>query len=1171
MALANVVLIALAVSGPLIGQEGATDEHPVDLSSVERVLERAASALGAGDAAAARADLAAALETLEAIPLDEQSGEAFELLWRAGVLAWNVGHLEGAREAFARIVSHRERLHPPDDPSLLRAKTILATALASSGDLHGARGLEEEILANYERTRPDDDPDLLRARSNLAATLYELRDFAGARPLQEATLDGFVRTLGEEHPMSLSARENLALTLKSLGDLQGALALEDGLLSSAERAYRPGDPSLARIRGNVALTMRALGDLDGALRLQERALADLGEALPDENPMVLRLRLNLSTTLLKLGELDRARDLQESILAACEQTLPAGHPDILGVRAKLGATLFELGQLPEALELQESVLAGYERDVAGDHPLAIGARLDLADTVKALGDLSRARALQESALAVLERAGNDEARRLPAYANLGLTLRAIGDLVAARAMTERALAGYERTLPSEHVDLFRTRINLSGILVDLGERDAARRLLEAGLAGIEQSRSGDDPDLLRARGILAGLLKRMRQHAAARELEESVLEGFERTLPPGHPNLLGARENLAITLRNIGEVDRARALLAEVLAIRERTLPEDHPDLLGSRQNLALILLEQGETEEAHRLGRDLARGVRRQLEIAWALSPREAREIARWESHRHRIVRYLTRGASADGLAEARFDLAETLRAVSNMAGCRLVASSQSERVAAQRARLSDLVAGGPRGGETLGEYAAEIFEVVRERDMLEREVRDDRVASGVFAGSVESDDVARALPDGSVAVGFLRHHAWREFRSVGEVMAAHVLRPDGSLIEVDLGSAARIEELAELWREAAGEPMVSRGLGVGHPGAPQPDLNEAGRRLRAYVLDPVLNLLEEGTTLYVCLDDFLHVVPLDALPLDRPPEGGRLVRVGDRHRIVIEVSFARLVVSSRRSEPEPALLVLGDAAFDGTGLHSPDGESSAPVDHGTRSAGAQTKFAPLAETRAEANAVGALFEEAFERRPLVLLGEYATKAGFHAQAPGKSYLHVATHGWFAPDSVPSTLDADSERESDPWNALDPRATATGFAPMTLCGLAFSGANRGRDSQGRVPGILTAEELAGVDLSACELAVLSACETGVGIRRAGQGVQSLQAALHAAGVRTAITSLWKVDDAMTRRLMELFYAKLWLEGVPKVEALWQAKRALRDEGAELRDWAGWVLSGDPL
>jgi len=139
-----------------------------------------------------------------------------------------------------------------------------------------------------------------------------------------------------------------------------------------------------------------------------------------------------------------------------------------------------------------------------------------------------------------------------------------------------------------------------------------------------------------------------------------------------------------------------------------------------------------------------------------------------------------------------------------------------------------------------------------------------------------------------------------------------------------------------------------------------------------------------------------------------------------------------------------------------------------------------------------------------------------------------------------------------------------------TGMAPMLLCGLALAGANRPPDSLGRRPGILTAEELCSLDLSSCDLAVLSACETNVGIRRAGQGIQSLQAALYAAGAKSSITSLWKVDDAATRRLFELFYTKLWEEKLPKARALWEAKKVLRAEGAPVRDWAAWVLTGDP-
>ena len=261
------------------------------------------------------------------------------------------------------------------------------------------------------------------------------------------------------------------------------------------------------------------------------------------------------------------------------------------------------------------------------------------------------------------------------------------------------------------------------------------------------------------------------------------------------------------------------------------------------------------------------------------------------------------------------------------------------------------------------------------------------------------------------------------------------------------------------------------------------------------------------------------------------------------------------------------PEILAIGGVNFSAAAETPAEPRSvmSVPNDGPAPEGGLARDFPELPGSLGEVLEIRTLFANAFDHSPPLLVGSAATKAAFHDLAPGKRYLHLATHGRFEEVDFP-----EPPAQGALWSPLDPNEAVRSYAPMSLCGLAFAGASHGRDGLSRVPGILTAEELAGIDLSACELAVLSACETSVGLRSAGLGILSLQSALHTAGVRTAVTSLWKVDDEATGRLMVRFYTYLWEEKLSKAEALWKAKCDLREEGRPKRHWAAWVISGSP-
>jgi len=157
---------------------------------------------------------------------------------------------------------------------------------------------------------------------------------------------------------------------------------------------------------------------------------------------------------------------------------------------------------------------------------------------------------------------------------------------------------------------------------------------------------------------------------------------------------------------------------------------------------------------------------------------------------------------------------------------------------------------------------------------------------------------------------------------------------------------------------------------------------------------------------------------------------------------------------------------------------------------------------------------------------------------------------LHIATHGFFLPDQ--KKIEGKAERED----------------PLLRSGLALSGAN-GRKS-GKDDGVLTALEVTGEDLRGTQLVVLSACETGLGEVKNGDGVYGLRRALVVSGVRTQVMSLWKVDDQATEGLMKAYYARL-LSGEGRGEAMRQVQLAMMAESSTAAPyyWASFLVSGD--
>ena len=175
----------------------------------------------------------------------------------------------------------------------------------------------------------------------------------------------------------------------------------------------------------------------------------------------------------------------------------------------------------------------------------------------------------------------------------------------------------------------------------------------------------------------------------------------------------------------------------------------------------------------------------------------------------------------------------------------------------------------------------------------------------------------------------------------------------------------------------------------------------------------------------------------------------------------------------------------------------------------------------------------------------------QHATEAQFRESGPNYEILHLATHGYFA-DAEYRSRPTEQEREKQTKRELilgrSTQFQANTYDPGILSGLVLASANNIDQATDSDDGIMTAQEISYLQLRGTKLVTLSACETGLGKVAGGEGLIGIQRAFQIAGAKTVIATSWKVDDIVTRKLMERFYRNYFEKEMGKQEALREAQ-----------------------
>lgn len=1008
-------------------------------------------------------------------------------------------------------------------------------------------------------------------------------------------------------------RNSDAIRLAQTRQFEEAERVLRRVLEEAETCFGPGHSQTTVILENLASALQNLGKTAEAEHLHLRAL-DIVEKSRKNLDFVSVILSNLADLYKQQGRFEEAERTYLRVLPAVEKSLGPEHPATITVLSGytglwLGS---QKGRVEEALPLFERIVRHKEKTLGQDHPESAGALYNLALAYRAAGDYTKAEALTRKALAKEEKALGPWHRDVATMLNgLAGIHQERGELGKADRLYRRVLEIHATSPSSGAVDRAETLNSMGALYATLGQFDKAREAYRRALAiyrnylgpehfvtlgtvhnlgSLEEKRGNFAEAETHYREALTGLQKKFGERHRVVALELSALGKlavhlgrsaeaeslYRRALALEEESDGAPSDNtlrlLGVMLRQQGRFPEAEACLRRALELRQQRFGPDHLALLNGIEEFAILLYAQKQRAEAEA---QFERGfgiLQRQFEEHFpVLAERERlaylETVADFFSTYHSFCFRFRQ--EVPGLVGRMYDLvllqkglvASTLARVH----AQVAASGDKEALAkleelrATRTRLANFLLN-PSSPQTASPgLIAELQQKVNdlERDLLER-----------MRGSVQEPgptritwrDVQQTLRPGEAAVEFLRFrfHDGRGWTS--KVWYVALILTAGSASAptlIELGEADKLEgaAFAEFQKHVALRAAPN-----------DPAKSVLSEAYRSY-WEPLEAALRGVSRVYLSPDGvFYHL----AVGIFASGDG---MALADKYDLR-QVSTTRDLLGGRRQKSADTAVLIGNPRFnlphaDHRAAHRALFEEKAgtAVPSGlarglrSRDATAAGVLGPLPGTGVEMESIRRLLHDSAWQVAVYTDTRALEEAVKNVRNP--RVLHLATHGFFLADQG--------------GNASSDRETPSREDPMLRSGLFFAGAENallGEEPQDELEdGVLTAFEATGLSLQGTELVVLSACDTGLGQVRNGEGVFGLRRAFQVAGAEAVLMSLWSVPDRETQELMTFFYQK-WLAGEDKHRALRMAQREMRDlvqrrYGRDLPFyWGGFVLVG---
>jgi tetratricopeptide (TPR) repeat protein len=1066
--------------------------------------------------------------------------ETADALYNLGDLYRSLRDYVRAEPLLKRALEIDEKALGPDHPDTASALNNLGELYRDAGDYAKAEPLLTCALEIDEKALGPDHPDTASALNNLAGLYHSMGDYDKAKPLLQRALKIREKSPGPEHDdlAKLSSLSKRVTELIHAGKVSEAIPIAQEILKLCEKVAGPDQPAVAQALTNLAELYRLKSDYPKTEPLYQRALKIREKALGPDHPDTATTLNDLAAVYFSMRNYTKAESLFQRALEIREKALGPDDRGTATALTSLAQLCSFMGNYAKAEPLYQRALEIDEKALGPDHPDTATALTNLAGLYYSIGDYAkaetlylRARKINQRALETTEKAlGPDHQDTAKAVNNLALLYYSMGDYAKAEPLLQRTLKIKETALGPDHPETATPLNNLAGLYTSMGDYAKAELLFQRTLKIKETALGSDHPETATALNNLAVVYTSMGDYAKAEPLYQRAFKIKEKALGPDHSDTGTALNNLALLYHSMGDYAKAEPLYQRALKIKEKALGPDHPDTAKALRNLALLKIDRGEAKDAVALTTRLQKAEEKYLSNILSFTSEQQRLVFQKTTEPYTVFATLR-----DAPELAQTVLRQKGVVLDSLLEDRLAAETSGDP--RQREKIQQVRAAKQRLMRLVLEVPKDLSEAARKQRIAEKERLSTEVeqlegglarqVAGLGKGrrtlSVTVPQVQSVLPKQALLIELLRYSHYLGKRRFENHYGAIVISANEEPKWVPLGIAAEIEKDIKLYRQAVRAKNDNGRLGN--------VLKTLGER----VWVPIEKAIPEGcTTVIVSPDGELSFVSFATLltPDDR--------FVGEKYSVSYVASGRDLLRENKPSD-NPMTVVFANPDFGSQVIAQAAASSNAIALRSMEMRDLQSmRLSALPGTAQEA---ADLEKRAGKTTTKVFLGPNATEAELR-QVSSPRVLHLATHGFFLPEvelgkqTNPLLQPIELEKQTNPLQPQPDEIPKTKLEnPMYRSGLALAGAQGTLNAWGRgeVPptendGVVTAEEVGGLKLNGTWLVVLSACDTGSGEARAGEGVMGLRRGFIQAGEQNLLMTLWPISDNTTVQIMLEFY-----------------------------------------